>query len=106
MSWWKGRIFREFLYHDLGENDASLSAVNVALWDEAVFLLKRYMSWVSKELKSNKSIFAKFMYMPPTSNEYQLYKETMKCDAYANERLGLMYNMDQTKENCETAVKL
>lgn len=41
MSWWKGRIFREFLYHDLGENDASLSAVNVALRDEAVFLLKR-----------------------------------------------------------------
>ena len=88
-----------------GGDDASLSGVNVALRDEAVFLLKRFMSWVSKELKSNKSIFAKFMYMPPTSNEYQMYKKTMKCDAYANERLGLMYNMDQTKENCETAVK-
>jgi hypothetical protein len=42
-----------------GGDDDALSAVNAALRDEAVILLKRYMSWVSKELKSNKSIFAK-----------------------------------------------
>jgi hypothetical protein len=45
------------------------------------------------------------MYMPPTSNEYHVYKEAMKRDAYANERLWLMYLMDHTRENCETAVK-
>jgi hypothetical protein len=33
-----------------------------------------------------------------------MYGVAMASDAYANERLGLMYTMDHTRENCETAV--
>ena len=40
-----------------------LSAVNVALRDEAVILLKRYLAIVSEEVKRNKSLFAKCMHM-------------------------------------------
>jgi hypothetical protein len=51
--------FQRIPLSESGGDDDALSAVNVALRDEAAILLKRYMSWVSKELKSNKSIFAK-----------------------------------------------
>jgi hypothetical protein len=87
-----------------GGDDDALSAVNVALRDEAVILLKRYLAIVSKEVKRNKSLFAKCMHMSHTSKEYKMYGVAMESDAYANERLGLMYTMDHTRENCETAV--
>lgn len=35
--------------------------------------------------------------MPPTSKEYKMYGVAMESDAYANERLGLMYTMDAIK---------
>jgi hypothetical protein len=44
-----------------GGDDDALSAVNIALRDEAVILLKRYLAIVSEEVKRNKSLFAKCM---------------------------------------------
>jgi hypothetical protein len=76
----------------------------LALRDEAIILLKRYLAIVSEEVKRNKSRFAKFMHMTPTSKEYKMYGVAMESDAYANERLGLMYTMECNKEDFLTAV--
>jgi len=46
-----------------GGDDDALSAANVALRDEAIILLKRYLAIVSEEVKRNKSRLAKCMHM-------------------------------------------
>jgi hypothetical protein len=81
-----------------GGDDDALSAVNVALRDDAIILLKRYLAIVSEEVKRNNSRFAKCM------QEYKMYGVAMESDAYANERLGLMYTMECNKEDFLTAV--
>ena len=57
-----------------GDNDA-LSAANTVLRDDAVNLIKRYLSLAQQERKDKKALLAKFAHMPHWSQEYQLYKE-------------------------------
>lgn len=87
-----------------GDND-ELSTANTALRVDAENLLKRFLSLALQERKDNKAILARWAHMPAASQEYQLYKVCMGWEAFAYERLGLMYNLDHTRESWESAVK-
>jgi hypothetical protein len=87
-----------------GDND-DLSTANTALRVDAENLLKRFLSLALQERKDNKAFLARWAHMPAASKEYQLYKRCMVWEAYAYERLGLIYNLDHTRESWEIAVK-
>lgn len=87
-----------------GDND-ELSTANTALRVDAENLVKRFLSLALQERKDKKAILARWAHMPAASEEYQLYKVCMGWEAYAYERLGLIYNLDHTREGWEIAVK-